>query len=534
MVLLYSNCYCAFCGIVLLPDPFVKKRKTRGFPWYAEVRGIYATGTPISDIAITGLGIVCRPRYLKAPFDRNLSYVDVGTGALEEWAIGGRAGIRWCFGVHDSCWRLFLLRFSHGQDDYVRNETAILESVFYQLYCTPSPTSVAFQFGHDYEGAAQTHIRFWRIRPILSSHLYADPCAIPSLDDLEANHVQVKDLRYGNEIDGCMGERSHRNHIIDLPLDLKLEIFSYLSFNEVLNMRLVCRYLALFAAVDALPQSYWRSRFLLGQEADFLFPNLTKRRNWSRLFFGFRASMKNELLSLVNRRRIRQLLEPIAALVELEPVLKNGPHGSAFQPAQSEGDLIQIIDDESTKRPPQFIEMGDSFSGQISYIDADDTLAGGCRVLYHRTQLFMLPQNQHYRWRIGVSTVKIGAQSFISGLNLFPSGSQSNITRLVGFRNPACEVWIEIHPTSQVKALCAAFSSQGLRGIKFTFTNCDSTDWIGSSSGPGISQEILSTTENMDKHYLLVGLDRFKIVSLGLGKLADYPGASLESLSRNV
>ncbi|QKX63484.1 uncharacterized protein TRUGW13939_10655 [Talaromyces rugulosus] len=245
--------------------------------------------------------------------------------------------------------------------------------------------------------------------------------------------------------------------------------------------------------------------------------------------------MKIELLSLVNRRRIRQLLEPIAALVDLEPVLKNGPHGSAFQPAQSQGDPIQIIDDENTGKPPQLIEMSDSFSGQLSSVSAYETLKAGCRVLYHRTQPFMPPQNQHYRWRIGVSTVKIGAQSFISGLNLFPSGSQSNITgRLLGFRNPASEVWIEIPPTSQVKALCAAFSSQGLRGIKFTFTNCDSTDWVGSSSDPRITQEILSTTENMNQHYLLVGLDRFKIVSLGLGELTNYPGSSLESLPRNV
>lgn len=59
--------------------------------------------------------------------------------------------------------------------------------------------------------------------------------------------------------------------------ELKFEIFSYLSFDELLNMRLVCRNLALLATVDTLPQLYWRSRSLLGQEADFLFLRLTDK-----------------------------------------------------------------------------------------------------------------------------------------------------------------------------------------------------------------------------------------------------------------
>lgn len=72
----------------------------------------------------------------------------------EEWRLCEPSESRWCFGFNNSCWRLLLLRLGYGQDDYFQNETAIAESVFYQLYCTPCLEASSFQFGHDYEGAA--------------------------------------------------------------------------------------------------------------------------------------------------------------------------------------------------------------------------------------------------------------------------------------------------------------------------------------------------------------------------------------------
>jgi hypothetical protein len=150
----------------------------------------------------------------------------------------------------------------------------------------------------------------------------------------------------------CEEPQGPKHNFFDaLSPELKFGIFSYLSFDELLNMRLVCRNLALLATVDTLPQSYWRSRFLLGQEADFLFPRLTDKWDWSRLFFWTRASLRARLLPLVNRKRIRQVLEPIAALVDLKGVFQNGPYGSAFDPVQSQGGYLRLIDGESTGKP---------------------------------------------------------------------------------------------------------------------------------------------------------------------------------------
>lgn len=553
-----SNVYCPFCGVILLPDPYsddpADSLQTRVRPWYAEVRGIYSTNiTAFGDIAITGLGTIrCRNK-LYAPLGSDLSYVDVGTEALEEWRLcepPESRESRWCFGFHNSCWRLLLLRLrlGHGQDDNFQDETAIAESVFYQLYCTPCLEASSFEFGHDYEGAAQTHKSFGRPKAVdLSSPFYADPCAIPSMDDLKTTTVGVCKAPDGSLWKGRDGARpttatvvgidDHNEegdcHFFDaLSPELKYEMFSYLSFDELLNMRLVCQNLALLASVSTLPQLYWRSRFLLGQEADFLFPRLADKWDWSQLFFWTRASLRARLLPLVNRKRIRQLLEPIAALVDQEAVFRNGPCGSAFRPVQSQGSYFQLIDGESTGKPPQLMEIAGSFSGQLASIGADGPLDEGCRVLHHKTQPFML-SCQHRRQHIGISTVQIGARSFISGINLFLSGD--NVDRPVGYRIPAFEKWIEIPSSSHVQALCMAFCSEGLTGIKFIFANADSSGWVGDSNGPGIAQGILSIPEKPDWHWLLAGLDCFKIVSLGLGRLTGHAaGASVKLPSQGV
>ena len=150
-------------------------------------------------------------------------------------------------------------------------------------------------FGHANEGAAQTHILWKRPKAVdLSSRFYADPCAIP--DDLGATHPRpFLDTEE-------RGENLERlKHVFNrLSPELKFEIFSYQSFDELLNIRLVCRDLAPLATVNTLPQSYWRSRLLLVQEADFLFPKLTDTRDWSWLFFWIRASLTAGLLLLLD------------------------------------------------------------------------------------------------------------------------------------------------------------------------------------------------------------------------------------------
>lgn len=320
----------------------------------------------------------------------------------------------------------------------------------------------------------------------------------------------------------CENPKGRKHYIFDiLSLELKSEIFSYLSFGELLNVRLVCRDLTLLAAVDTLPRSYWRSRFILGQEADFLFPDATDTQDWYLLFFGTRASLTARSLSLINRKRIRQLLEPISARVDLETVLRNGPYGSTVEPAENQGGYYQAIDCESAENPSRLIEVYDFFSGQLASGGTDSPLHEGCRVLYHRMQDFV-PPLQQYQQRIGITTIQFGTRRFISGINLFPSGECNAVGHRVGYQIPASEKWIEIPDTLHVKAFGVAFCSQGLTAIKFIYSASNSSGWVGNSNGPGIANGTLGIPDGSNWRCLLVGLDRCKIVSLGLGEATNH------------
>ncbi|XHG00078.1 hypothetical protein AWENTII_003549 [Aspergillus wentii] len=119
-------------------------------------------------------------------------------------------------------------------------------------------------------------------------------------------------------------------------------------------------------------------------------------------------------------------------------------------------------------------------------------------------------------------------------LNPMMTSIHVHLLKTPGYHNIASERWIEISSTSHVKSLSVAFCSEGLTGIRFKFTNSDSSDWVGDSSSPGIAQGTLNVPGRLNWYYLLAGLDRFKIVSLGLGKLPDHPDASLKLSSQGA
>jgi hypothetical protein len=123
---------------------------------------------------------------------------------------------------------------------------------------------------------------------------------------------------------------------------------------------------------------------------------------------------------------------------------------------------------------------------------------------------------------------------FISGINLFPSEECNVIDCAIGYHIPGSEKWIEIPSSSNLEALCVAFCSEGLAGIQFIFTNSHPSGWVGDSNGPGIALGILSIPETLNRSCLLVGLDCFKIVSLGLGKLTGHVAAPVKSPSQDV
>ncbi|KAL2817020.1 hypothetical protein BDW59DRAFT_182360 [Aspergillus cavernicola] len=507
-----SNVYCAFCGVILLQDPDGDDEPgsppLRARPWYAEVPGLTSTDTG-DHATLTGVGLIRGRNVLHAPVDSNLSYVE--GESLGEWGLSTTQWGPWAFGVHHSCWQILLLRLSH------LHESEIATSVFHQLLCIPCVESSRFDFGHDYDGASQTHKTLGRPQPVdEASSLYADPCGVPSPNTLEirtpppstaSHHLQSgSSRRFGS-----------------LSPELIYEILSYLSCKEVAALRLVHLNLAEIAAVNSLPQSYWRTRFLLGQEADFMFPNLTDRRDWCGLFSAARGLLQSgRNLSFLNRRRIRNLIEPIALVVEQDAASRPGLYGIPVYPVPNQEIRFQLLSSEGVDHPPRLLETFSSFTGHVTSTRANEPLYDGCRVLYHRTQPLPYPR-QYDQGSIAISTRQIGGMTFISGLGIFPSSMSDDAARIVGVHDPFAAKWVEIPPASAIEHIYVALCSKGLTGIMFIFTNCTASPWTGVSEGPGVAQGLLTATGKSRPSYLLAGLDLYKIISSGIYDLVNDP-----------
>ncbi|RDW67299.1 F-box protein [Aspergillus mulundensis] len=502
-----SNVYCPFCGVILLQDPYPEADPRRTRPWYAEIRGLVM----MESISLTGLGLISGRNILVAPVDSELSYTD--TEALEQWGLSTTSRGSWAFGFHNSCWRLLRTRLGSQH-----SEPAVAASVFSQLFCTPCRNSSAFDLGHDYDGASHTHKIAGRPKPVdLDSHLYADPYVFLSLDDLEAA-APLDIAAWNRQRDGCTPQLFG-----SFSLEIKHEILSYMSTKELATLRLVSRELANLAAVGSLPQSFWRSRFLVGQEADFLFPNLRDKRDWCRLFWGTRACVRNQgSLSLINRRRVRKLIEPFAAIVELDSRSPTTLSGSTLRLAQGQTDCFQLSESSSIDGPPKLLQEIDSFSGQLASVDAAEPLVDGCRTIHRRAQLPQHSFGKEHRY-IAITTRTIGARTFVSGIGFFPSYRLGKGSRILGFHDPATAEWIAVPCGSSLSALGVAFCSQGLTGVKFTFTTSESSNWVGVINGPGVAQGSLAVRGGEAQFYLTAGLDLLKMVSLGVGQLLEGP-----------
>lgn len=85
-----TNTFCPFCGVLLLVSNHfgdgALPAETSTRSWYGEVRGMYLDNSSAS-VKITGVGILLSANTLSAPLDFDLSYTDVGIGALEDWHI---------------------------------------------------------------------------------------------------------------------------------------------------------------------------------------------------------------------------------------------------------------------------------------------------------------------------------------------------------------------------------------------------------------------------------------------------------------
>jgi hypothetical protein len=113
-----------------------------------------------------------------------------------------------------------------------------------------------------------------------------------------------------------------------------------------------------------------------------------------------------------------------------------------------------------------------------------------------------------------------------------PSEVAVDMHRVIGYRITVSEQWIEIPPADSIKAIWVAFRAEGLTALGLEFADSQSHIWVGDSGGPGVARGMLEIPGNLRESCLFVGLDSYKVVSLGIGRSRASPepstGASSE------
>lgn len=490
------NVYCPFCGVILLRDhELVSPPRKR--PWFGEIRAVFTTGNKDTPPSLSGLGIIHRRSVLAAPLESELSYRDAPSLHDIKLFQSKTRKTNWGYGFHNSCWQLFLARLS--RTDTLEDTLSCIFDLFYTTSC---PSFSCFDFGHDYEGAAVTHKPTGRPLPIdMSSHLFADPCTVPSLDDLESHASKVLSTNCSAKNAVLEPTSNGLGHLLGrLPLELLYKVLSYLRLTQVAHLRLVNRHFALVARRETLPHSFWRSRFTVSGEQGFLCPDLSVRRDWYRLFLGTRFCLQAKNAPLINRRRIWTLLGSFDSLVE------------RYRNQRLLGsEIYNETDNKWTQRLSTLSSGGlsESFQGvhslcaRLSY--DSNQLTDGCRVQQFRLVEFPRRFSKD-GGNIRVSTVHIGTRCYISGIEF--QDAQVSRTKLssMGFLTANAES-IHIPPSAKIKTVEVAFRATGLVGIQLHFIEHEPSHWIGQNEGEGVVYGSLVVPENSATFHMVAGLD---------------------------
>jgi hypothetical protein len=413
--------------------------------------------------------------------------------------------------VHGACWTLLRCRLG----DEV-SECDLVTSVFYQLYAAHGAVG-GFDLGLEYGVTPKTR----------EEVELADPCRIPSgaLEVIEAaapltlSFFGAGGLGWGGT---DLAATQPTGALTKISTELAHEIMSYLSLRDMCCLRLTFK--SLLAASTFLSQTYWRARFLPGNEADFLYPDLKTPRDWRRLFFGLLQCLRDgySIPGLANRRRIRKLIEPIAALVALSIELPESPHGLEVR-------ALRPPDPRASTRPPG-TAVRKPF--RTNYFQLDAGLRGGLpqfvkplrcfyadragadvHIMSYRT---FLPFEKGFgirKGRIGVSTLLIGARRYICGFRYVPAeGNGRTMAQGPGFLT-AEEEWIDIPRDTSLEMVEVAVRPEGLVGVRFLMEDEDaSSPWVGQCSGPGVSRGFYSIPAGLGECGLLLGFDVSAII----------------------
>ncbi|KAF9761281.1 hypothetical protein IL306_003881 [Fusarium sp. DS 682] len=286
----------------------------------------------------------------------------------------------------------------------------------------------------------------------------------------------------------------------ELPTDILLALADHLTLPELTLMKQSSR---AFNNLE-LPSRFWRKRFRLGREFDYIFEARDySGGKWESICRDINDSKSNGMVrySLHLRRHIWDLCFPMRQVLEAMryKTCDGSPVKSTFEPEALPDTLpepkIWNTIDRALKLPNKMFERGS-------------------RVLYDR--MLALPS---MLCAVYVSKVELFGRRYVSGLR-FRDGDGKDLT--IGFQHPDHEELLAQEANGlRIKGFDAAFDQRGVKGLCMLLDDGTRSDWVGEYKDIPKKRVRVGGEENRVSHFK-GGFDAAKLVSISINAASIY------------
>lgn len=366
----------------------------------------------------------------------------------------------WAFALHSACWEILLLRLRRGPDD----RHIVAGHLFSTLLSIIWNENNYLIKGYDYGEALRFNRgdleAFRAADDGRLSYFKANPC---QLYGFNATTNAVNQLPSAKPDVGTAYPTpiQHQGFFSRLPVEIVHMILTWLPTSDVCNLRLASRWVALVSTAEALPPTFWSSRFGPGFEMEFALPYVDGDNqfiDWQESYTAVKHALQSPELfePLRNRKRIWTTISPICRLIE--PLLINSDR-QGLVTSWDDTSLLSIhsgLPDISIR----CVFRGLSIAGDYPYL-----LFEGCREIETRSLIWPQP-SELKGYTVGVSFVSLDDETFVSGIRILQNHGPNHAQNSLGLINKSSEALIHIEPNISLEGFEVAVCPEGIVGLK--------------------------------------------------------------------
>lgn len=369
---------------------------------------------------------------------------------------------------HEVCWLMLSCRVADRSSEV--SATIVARILFYILQCTPTGRNGVVLARHEYGGASSfrissTAIGYEHNLPSELAFLLADPTETPkqAVEPSALKPLRLQPLA----VLGLIKSSVSKDPLSRLPPELVGQVLVELQSEDVCNLRLASRPVAVASFPDNLSQEFWKSRFASDMEMGFVFALQTPHAlgtgvDWRGLYGFLQASLRDATLDpvLLNKRRIWMCV------------------------GHTSESLVSLLKDERRNwgawwtpiGGPQLESNESKWTGPI--------VQSPSSVLSSNQQL-LLPvssaiQSQH---RVSVSFIPFNCRRYVCGLRVRRLPDCSEIVSKVGMCLPATEEHFDIIDGDSMESLLVCSAMDGIVGLEFHFRLNDNSRFVSHRLG---------------------------------------------------